>query len=138
MITLRDYVENWNGCFIAGKLVDKGFRLLKIIKLEQPLVPPWFELVKEPDDLGTMARDHFERAIKPTLRKSSWRENLDPVTPIAPVPRGAGRSRRSGGHHDVPSLWPFQSLEWAVRGDFMMTSTDPNPPALKPETLQEK
>ena len=84
--TLRDYVENWNGCFFAGKFVDEGFRLLKIIKLEQPLVPPGFELVKELDDLGTMARDHFERAIKPTLRKSSWRENLDPVTPIAPVP----------------------------------------------------
>ena len=28
-----------------------------------------------------MAHDHFERAIKPTLR-----ENLDPVTQIAPVP----------------------------------------------------
>ena len=77
--TLRDYVENWNGCFFAGKFVDEGFRLLQIIKLEQPLVPPWHELVK--DDLGAMARDHFERAIKPTLR-----ENLDPVTPIAPVP----------------------------------------------------
>lgn len=24
------------------------------------------------------------------------------------------------GHHDVPSLWPLQCLEWAARGDFLM------------------
>ena len=88
--TLRDYVENWNGCFFAGKLVDEGFRLLNIIKLEQPLVPSWYQLVNEIGDLSAMARDHYDQVIKPslkkpTLRRSSSSESLDSDAPAVPA-----------------------------------------------------
>ena len=65
-LTFKEYVDSKRCCFIPGKVIDEIFSILRRIKEDQN-PPRSSEILQELEDLSTMARDHFETKMVPTL-----------------------------------------------------------------------
>ena len=72
-LALEDFVEKGKICYFAGKLTDEAVRILRLIKLEQPLADHPFEITMELTDLRVMAQEYFERELEPRLQRKALR-----------------------------------------------------------------
>lgn len=77
-MTYTKHIEHGYTCFIPGKVVDEGFRVLRSIKnclsfhsprLEYQSVPRSYEFLMEFRDISSMAMEHFDDQILPTIKK---------------------------------------------------------------------
>ena len=72
-----DYVESELCCFIPGKVIDEIFSVQRKMKEDKNL-PRFNKILQELRDISTMAKEHFQDKIVPTLGLIS-----DPVQNVA-------------------------------------------------------
>ena len=74
------YLERGMICYFAGKLLDEMLRLLRLLRLQQPLPRRWYELTTELSDLSGMATNHYRKVLGPILRKELERSQSPKVS----------------------------------------------------------
>uniref|UniRef100_A0A8R1Y6C0 F-box domain-containing protein n=1 Tax=Onchocerca volvulus TaxID=6282 RepID=A0A8R1Y6C0_ONCVO len=70
-MTFRKYIDNDSCCFIAGKVLDEGFSVLRMLDscIKRKVQPPETqESLKDIRDYSSMAMEYFEEQIAPALR----------------------------------------------------------------------
>lgn len=67
-MTFMKYIENNLCCFIPGKVLDEVQRLLGLVENSKGPIPRTHELLQEMRDISSMAMEHFEENILPSLR----------------------------------------------------------------------
>ncbi|XP_022090887.1 F-box only protein 28-like [Acanthaster planci] len=67
-MTYSKYMDLQLCCFIPGKVIDEAFAVLHHVQHAQDL-QPMSELLKELRDISSMAIEHFDEEIVPTLKK---------------------------------------------------------------------
>ncbi|KAJ1359629.1 hypothetical protein KIN20_018403 [Parelaphostrongylus tenuis] len=76
MMTYRKFIDVKATCFIPGKVLDEFFRILDILKKSHDrgggiLTVDIHELLKDLRDLSSMAMEHFEEHVQPSLRSTT-------------------------------------------------------------------
>lgn len=83
-MTFTKYIEMGLCCFIPGKVLDEAFRVLRIVNnsstpsprnLQYPNLPRPYEFLQEYRDISSMAMEHFDDKILPTIREKMRPEN---------------------------------------------------------------
>ncbi|KAM3715880.1 F-box only protein [Dirofilaria immitis] len=70
-MTFRKYIDNDSCCFIAGKVLDEGFSVLRMLDscVKRRVQPPETqESLRDIRDYSSMAMEYFEEQIAPALR----------------------------------------------------------------------
>ncbi|KAL4003858.1 F-box domain family protein [Acanthocheilonema viteae] len=70
-MTFRKYIDNDSCCFIAGKVLDEGFSVLRMLDscVKRKVQPPETqESLRDIRDYSSMAMEYFEEQIAPALR----------------------------------------------------------------------
>uniref|UniRef100_A0A915Q4X7 F-box domain-containing protein n=1 Tax=Setaria digitata TaxID=48799 RepID=A0A915Q4X7_9BILA len=70
-MTFRKYIDNDTCCFIAGKVLDEGFSVLRMLDncVKRRIQPPETqESLRDIRDYSSMAMEYFEEQIAPALR----------------------------------------------------------------------
>ncbi|XP_038045173.1 F-box only protein 28-like [Patiria miniata] len=67
-MTYSKYMDLQLCCFIPGKVIDEAFAVLRHVQHAKDLLP-MSELLKELRDISSMAIEHFDEEIVPTLKK---------------------------------------------------------------------
>ncbi|KAK6742689.1 hypothetical protein RB195_010133 [Necator americanus] len=74
-MTYRKFIDMKASCFIPGKVLDEFFRIIDILKKSHDrggtLTIDIHELLKDLRDLSSMAMEHFEEHVQPSLTTSS-------------------------------------------------------------------
>ncbi|CAJ0597515.1 unnamed protein product [Cylicocyclus nassatus] len=74
-MTYRKFIDMKASCFIPGKVLDEFFRIIDILKKSHDrggtLTIDIHELLKDLRDLSSMAMEHFEEHVQPSLTTST-------------------------------------------------------------------
>ncbi|VDO50145.1 unnamed protein product [Onchocerca flexuosa] len=104
-MTFRKYIDNDSCCFIAGKVLDEGFSVLRMLDscIKRKVQPPETqESLKDIRDYSSMAMEYFEEQIAPALRIR------DPLTLLC-------RSHSRFSLESLPSSFSSTKLSDSVR-----------------------
>jgi len=83
-MTFSKYIEAQQCCFIPGKVLDEGFRVLRLVsnsstphgvEPQYPTLPRPHDFLQEFRDVSSMAMEHFEDKILPPIRDKMKIEN---------------------------------------------------------------
>lgn len=67
-MTYMRYIDTGLCCFIPGKVLDELLKILKALQLTTDQPPRAHEFLQELRDISSMAMEHFEEKIAPTLK----------------------------------------------------------------------
>lgn len=82
-MTFTKYIEMRHCCFIPGKVLDEAFRVLRIVNTstslpprnQYPNLPRPYEFLQEYRDISSMAMEHFDDKILPSIREKMRTDN---------------------------------------------------------------
>lgn len=112
MMTYRKFIDIKATCFIPGKVLDEFFRILEILKKSHDrggtLTIDIHELLKDLRDLSSMAMEHFEEHVQPSLRSTT----PSPVSSTYFIPIHPSLRQSSARTSSPPNEICAESCEW--------------------------
>ncbi|VDK80142.1 unnamed protein product [Litomosoides sigmodontis] len=113
-MTFRKYIDNDSCCFIAGKVLDEGFSVLRMLDscIKRRVQPPETqESLRDIRDYSSMAMEYFEEQIAPALRIR------DPLSLLC-------RSHSRHSLESLPNSFSSAALNDSVRSLYSTSSSN--------------